>query len=159
MRHVGPIEPGGVYLFDWRPKKPLGQLRKRLCFFLILLGICTFFLPIIFLDSPVLNRTAWSPWNIASTFFEGELPVLGGGFDLDLIAMALIYFLMPLALIAVFRPGLPKALYVISWIGVVLDAGFGRGPWATETFGHRHMMPGLAWWVLVCVMPGLLALC
>jgi hypothetical protein len=146
------------------PKKPPGQPRKRLCVFLILLGICTFLLPIIFLDSPVLNRTAWSPLNIVAKFFEGELPVLGGGFDNGLITMALIYLLMPLALVAVFRPGPPKALYVISWIGVFLDGVLmGRNRHIEmldpSTFGHSHMKAGLAWWVLACVMPALLALC
>ncbi len=160
MRQLGQIEPGSrVYTFDWWPKKPLGQLRRRLCAFLILLGACTFFLPIIILDSPVLERTAWSPFNIVSKLFEGELPALGGGFDLDLISIALIYWLMPFAFMAVYRSGPPKALLAIGWIGVALAVTLRRGPWEVSTFGHSHMRAGLAWWVLVCVMPALLALC
>src|SRR5260221_12479027 len=134
MQHVGPIEPDGVYVFDW-PKKPFGELRKRFCLLLILLGACTFFLPIIILDSPVVNRTEWSPWNIVLKVFEGELPVPGAGFDLELISMAVIYVLMPFALMAVYHPGPPKALLVISSIGAVLDVVLRGGPSGMDAFG------------------------
>jgi len=163
MGHVGPIEPDGAYVFDWRPKKPFGKPRKRFCLLLILLGVCTFFLPMIILDSPTVNRTEWSPWNIVSKVFEGELPVPGGSFDLELIAMALIYVLMPFALMAVFRPGPPKALLVISSIGIGLDGalrhGLLLGLWHMDMFGTRYMRAGLALWVLVSIMPALLAIC
>jgi len=158
MGHVGPIEPDGVYVFDW-PKKPLGELRKRFCLLLILLGACTFFLPLIILDSPAVNRTEWSPWNIVSKVFEGELPVLGSGLGPELISMAVIYALMPFAVMAIYRPGPPKALRVISLIGAVLDAALRDGPRGMHAFGPRHVSAGLAWWILLCIMPALLALC
>ncbi len=158
MKTVGPIEPDGIYVRAW-PKKPLGELRKRFCFLLISLGVCTFFLPMIILDSPVLNRTEWSALAIVSKVFEGKLPVPGSSFDLELIAMAVIYLLMPFALLAAYRPGPPKALLVISCMGVALDGCLRRGPWGMDTFGPRHMRGGLAWWVLMSIMPALLAIC
>jgi len=161
MKTVGPIEPQGIYVFDW-PKKPLGELRKRFCFLLISLGVCTFFLPMIILDSPVLNRTEWSALNIASKVYEGKLPVPEGSFDGDLIEMAVLYLLMPFALLAVYRPGPPKALFVISSIGVGFDLWRLRHlTWGMDidAFGPRHMRAGLAWWILAAIMPALLAIC
>jgi len=72
----------------------------------------------IILDSPVLNRTEWSALNIASKVYEGKLPVPEGSFDGELIEMAVVYLLMPFALLAVYRPGPPKALLVISYMGI-----------------------------------------
>src|SRR6266478_1405077 len=158
MKTVGPIEPDGIYVRAW-PKKPLGELRKRFCLLLISLGACTFFLPMLILDSPVLNRTEWSALAIVSKLFEGKLRVQGGSFDLKLIAIAVIYLLMTFALMAVYRPGPPKALFVISCMGVALYGALRHGTWGMDTFGPSRMRAGLAWWVLMSIMPALLAIC
>ena len=148
------------------PTKPLGEERKRLACVLISLGICSSFLPIVILDPPVLNRTEWSALNVASKVYEGKLPVPGSSFDLELIAIAMIYLLMPFALIALYRPGPPKALKVICGMGAILDVVFRRGPYGMDTFGlgtgyfaPGHMRAGPAWWILPWIMPALLAIC
>ncbi len=151
------------------PTRPLGEERKWFACVLISLGICSFFLPMVILDPPVLNRTEWSALNVASKVYEGKLPVPGGSFDVQLIAIALIYSLMPFALIAVYRPGPPRALKVISWIGVGLDVAFKLiwGPHNMNTFGGEysgyfgsgHMRAGPAWWILLSITPALLAIC
>ena len=160
MWYVGP-DGLNAYLLDWWPRKPLGEQRKRFGVLLILLGVCTLFLPMIVLDSPVLKRTEWSALNIASKVYEGKLPLPGGSFDLELIAMAVIYLLMPFALLALYRPGPPKALNVISCVGVVFDMWLRRGPYGMDVFGWEcgHMRTGPAWWILPWIMPALLAIC
>ncbi len=128
----------------------------------VVLGVCTFFLPMIILDSPVLNRTEWSALNIASKVYEGKLPVPEGSFDGELIEMAVVYLLMPFALLAVYRPGPPKALLVISYMGIAwVGWRLRRLTWGIDidAFGPRHMRAGLAWWVLLSIMPALLAIC
>jgi hypothetical protein len=102
------------------PMKPLGKRRKWLALLVIAIGICTFFLPMVILDTPLLNRTEWSALNIVSKVYEHKLPVQGGRLDEGLIEIALIYLLMPFALMALYLPGPPKALMVISGIGFVL---------------------------------------
>jgi len=119
----------------------------------------------IILDSPVITRTEWSPWNIVSKVIAGELTVAG---DDVLISMAVIYLLIPFALMAVYRPGPPKVLILISTIGLAMDGALWRGsrsipkfgfPWGMDTFGFRHMRVGLALWILFSIMPALFALC
>jgi hypothetical protein len=147
MRTGGPIEPDGIYVRDWR-KKPLGKLRKRFCLLIILLGACTFLLPMIILDSPILNRTEWSPWNIASKLIAGELPVAG---DDVLISMAVTYVLMPFALVAIYRPGPPKALAIIEQISLAMDGVLWQGSRSVEKSdslrGWIHLHSDIRAWV------------
>jgi len=50
--------------------RPLGKRRKQLALLVIAIGIYTFFVPMVVLDPPVLNRTEWSALNIASNIYE-----------------------------------------------------------------------------------------
>jgi hypothetical protein len=65
-------------------------------------------------DPPLFRQSEWSPLYIARNVYERKLSVSGGHLDEHLIAMALIYLLMPLALLALYHPGPPKALIAIA---------------------------------------------
>jgi hypothetical protein len=75
----------------------------------------------------------------------------------------LIYALMTLSVVALYRPGPPKVLRTLGIIGFV--AGY-EAKWWDSTFhwlfgyyGHMrywHMTRGVTWWVLPWVMPILL---
>lgn len=148
------------------PAKPLGEKRKQLALLVIAIGICTFFMPMVILDPPVMNRTEWSALDIALKIYERKLPVPEGQFDDQLLQIALIYVLMVFALVALYLPGPPKALMVISTIGFAFSY---VANWWTSTFhwtfgyyGHMqtwHMSRGPAWWILPWIMPSLLAIC
>ena len=53
---------------------PLGKRRKSLAFFVVALGIISFFWPLITTDPPVLGKTQWSAWNVACQIYQGNLP-------------------------------------------------------------------------------------
>jgi hypothetical protein len=56
----------------------LDRDRKDLGLSVIGLGLCTLFLPLVIVDPPVMNRTEWSPLNIARAVYERSLPARGG---------------------------------------------------------------------------------
>ena len=145
------------------PSRPLGPQRKRFGFLILLIGLSTFFSPIVTLNPPLLNRADWSPFHMASAVFARELPVPNGHFDEAVIEIGLLYVLMILALVAIFVPKTTKPLAVISSIGFAVSSvakfwhhGF------MYTFGWDYWDPGrmkmsLTWWLLPWVMPALLA--
>jgi hypothetical protein len=145
--------------------QPLGEERKRFALLVIAIGLCTSGLPMVTLNPPLLNRTEWSAFDIASNVCQRHLPVPKGHFDEGLIEIALIYLLMPVALVAIYLPGPPKALKVISGIGFVLSSLAKFWDFSfLETFGWDywgpgHLRAGLAWWILPWIMPALLAIC
>ena len=116
-------------------------------------------------DPPLMNRTEWSALNIATKVYQRKLPVPRGSFDEGLIEIALTYLLMPFALMALYIPGPPNALKVVSSIGFVLGslARFWHHAFmytfGWEYFGPKHMRPGPAWWILPWIMPAVLAIC
>ena len=145
------------------PAKPLGGPRKRIALGIITLGVVTFVLPMVTLDPPVLNRAQWSPVQILSAVYAGELPVAKGHFDETLFEAAMLYLLMIAGLGAVYLPRSPKPLTVISLLGFVVSSSarfwhlgfmFLFNSW--EPGGVRI---GLAGWILPWVMPALFALC
>jgi hypothetical protein len=144
--------------------KPLGNSRKLLGVLVVAVGMCSFFSPIAILDPPMLGRSQWSPLHIARNVYEGKLPVAGGQLDENLFGMALIYALMPLALVAMYAPGSPRPLIAISTIGFVPSflAKFWHHAFmktfGCEYFGAGHLQRGLTWWVLPWIMPALLAI-
>jgi len=147
------------------PAKPLGRERKRLAFFVIAIGLGTFFLPMVILNPPLLDRAQWSPFHIASAVNAGALPVPKGHFDEALLEIALLYLLMILALVAVFFRNASKPLTAISTVGFIVSvmAKFWRLGFL-YTFGWYYWEPsrmkiGLAWRILPWIMPILLALC
>jgi hypothetical protein len=143
--------------------KPLGGPRKRFAFALIIVGLMTFFLPIVTLDPPLLNRAHWSPFHILSAVYAGALPVARGHFDEVLVEIALLYVLMILALGAVYLLASPKPLTVISFLGFVVSSaarfwhlGF---LFMFDYWAPNQVKIGLTGWILPWVMPALLALC
>jgi hypothetical protein len=145
------------------PAKPLGAPRKRFSLAVIVLGICTFVLPIVNVSPSVLNRTQWSAFYILSAVYAAELPVAKGHFDQVLADIALLYALMPFALGAVFLPKSPKPLTVISFVGFVVSSaarfwhlGF---MFLFDNWEPGGVKIGLAGWILPWIMPALFALC
>lgn len=152
------------------PPKPLGRQRRRIGLALIVLGTWTFFIPIVVLDPPVMGRTTWSAFGIALKVYQGQLPVSGGSIDLQMLEIALIYLLLPVAAWALYRPGPPKVLQAISCIGIGLELG-GLNPtkalhltlfgWHYFGYGGHdgHIKGGPGFWILPWIMPALLAIC
>ena len=145
------------------PGKPLGGPRKRLALGVITLGVVTFVLPIVNLDPPVLNRAQWSPVQILSAVYTGELPVAKGHLDETLVEAALLYLLMIPALGAVYLPKSPKPLTVISLLGFIVSSsarfwhlGF---MFLFDSWEPGGVRIGLVGWILPWVMPALFALC
>lgn len=141
----------------------MGKNRRGLALCLIVAGMCTFFIPIVILDHPVLNRVEWSPLQIASSVATRQLPVPGGHFDEALIEIGLIYLLLIFSLVVLFVPAPPNSLKIFSAIGSVAGSlarfwhsGF-LYTFGWEYFG-QHMRRGPAWWILPWVMPALLAI-
>jgi hypothetical protein len=145
------------------PAKPLGKQRKQIIVSLSAIGLWTFFLPMVILEPPVYAKTNWSPLDIAVNFYNRKLPVPGGMFDEGVAEIGMIYLLTIFALVAVFIPGPPNVLRVISSIGFGLSS---LAKWWNSTFhwtfgyyGHMltwHMTRGLAWWVVPWIMPAIL---
>ena len=133
----------------------------------IAIGLYTFFVPLAIVEPPVMNRTDWSALNIALNVCWRKLPVPGGRFDEGLIEIALIYLLMPFALVALYLPGPPTALKVVSGIGSILGslAKFWKFAFVQTFFGffghtvNWHVRFGPASWALPWVMPLLFAIC
>jgi len=160
----------GSLLFGLAPTRtrtiqPLGPQRKRLALGVVLIGLCTAGLPMVILDPPLLNKSQWTPLNIALKVYQRELPVSRGSLDDSVIEMAFIYLLMLLALMALSIPGPPKLLKGISGFGFVLSTlvkfwhhSF-LNMFGWQYFGPGHLRPGPAWWILPWVMPALLAIC
>jgi hypothetical protein len=154
-----------------------GKERKRLAVWVIAIGITTFFLPMVVVDPPVLNRTEWSPLHIAAGVLTGKLPVPHGSLDPRLLGIALIYGLMIAFLAALLLRDSPKALPIISIIGCLVSSSASRWrvtfrwtffPYfgqvhailAGNAHVHEwHLRVGPAWWILPWIMPALLAIC
>jgi hypothetical protein len=145
------------------PAKPLGGPRKRFALVVIALGVVTFVLPMVNVDPPVLNRAQWSPVQILSAAYAGELPAAKGHFDEVLFEAALLYLLMIAALGAVYLPRSPKPLTVISLLGFIVSssARFWRlgFMFLFDSWEPGGVRIGLAGWILPWVMPALFALC
>ena len=147
------------------PSKPFGGEPKRLALFVVAVGLCTFLLPLVILNPPFMNRSQWTPFDIASAVCTGQLPVAKGHFDEVLIEVALIYGLMPFALIAVLWSRAPRILTLISTVGsIAASTGKFWRHGFLDIFGWDYWEPGrmkigLAWWILPWIMPVLLALC
>ena len=92
---------------------PLGKRRKSLAFFVVALGIISFFWPLITTDPPVLGKTQWSAWNVACQIYQGNLPNRKLSDTCERCdrqwVLALFYV-----------PKLPTALYVLIVLALVL---------------------------------------
>src|SRR5216683_6375172 len=125
------------------PLKPLEQTRKQFSLLVIAIGMSTFFVPLVTLNPAVMNRTQLSALDIAVNIYHRRLPVPKGSFDESLLEIALIYVLLPFALMALCLSGPPKALKVISGVGSILGslAKFWRFGFL-NTFGWEYWGPG-----------------
>jgi hypothetical protein len=144
----------GSLLFGLAPGRtrtiqPLGPQRKRLALGVVLIGLCTAGLPMVILDPPLLNKSQWTPLNIALKVYQRELPVSRGSLDNSVIEMVFIYLLMLLALVALSILGLPKLLKGISGFGFVLRTlvkfwhhSF-LNTFGWQYFGSGYLRPGL----------------
>lgn len=52
----------------------LGPRTRQMTLLLALVGLATFFVPLVETSVPVMGQTHWSPWEIASGMMKGDLP-------------------------------------------------------------------------------------
>ena len=148
------------------PMTALGPTRRNLAWLVLVIGFCTFFVPLVAIDPPVLGRVQWSALDIASGIFRGELPVPQGRFDPGLTEITLIYAFMAFAAAALTVSRAQEVLRVIALFGTVLSslAKWWGGTFIWTFFGYFgpvanwHLTPGPAWYVLPFVMPALLVI-
>jgi hypothetical protein len=131
--------------------------RTTLCLFVIAIGICTFFVPLITVDPPVAGTAHWSEWQIVQHMYEGKLPNptcerCGEPVVRSLVALpvtvTVIYVLMLSTVIPLSVPYASATLTGISGVGAVISLSLWRfgTRWAfEETFygsafrlGHVH---------------------
>jgi hypothetical protein len=143
--------------------KLLGRNGKILAVCIIVVGILIFFSTMVVLNPPLYGRTHWTPIQIAQAVWQEKLPVPEGHFEESLIGIAVIYAMLPLALVATLMSGSRKALRIVSTIGLIPSylGKFWEGDFLFTFgwlyFGHEHMQRGLTWWILPWIMPALLA--
>lgn len=144
---------------------PLGRERKKIGLLIIIVGLLTFFLPIVRLNPPLMNRSQWSPLDIASGLFRRALPVPGGRFDESLVEIFSLYGLMACAIPAALFFRSPQTLRVISGMGTGVSF-FGKfwehgflNTFGWSYFGSAHLERGATWWLLPFIMPALLGIC
>ena len=99
--------------------QPLGPRRRRLATAFLVLGLFSFFLPLIKLDTPVLNKTRWSPFDIAQKVYEGDLPPNVLGRDLTDSMPIMIPTLYLLQLVALFSVAISKSPVILKNIAVI----------------------------------------
>ena len=101
------------------------KTRRRLAFVILVLGLWTFFEPLVTFSKPIYGRTQWSAWNIVSQLRDGRLLHLPDMLpDLFLNSVFLIpwsYLLMLLALLALCLPRPQKVLRAIGGIGGIIS--------------------------------------
>jgi hypothetical protein len=101
--------------------EPLGPRRKAIAAGVLILGLLSFFLPLIKLDLAVFDKTRWSPFDIAMKVYEGDLPVKrASGRDLTSIPIMIpvLYLLELAALFSVMTSRSPATLKNIAVLGL-----------------------------------------
>lgn len=109
----------------------LGRRRQMFATVVLLLGLLSFFLPLIKTAPPVMGRTLWSPWDITVEMCGGQLPpTTSGGLGARLfsipIMISTIYVLQIVALLAVALRRSSAILKSMAAIGV-FTSWFWRG--------------------------------
>lgn len=116
------LHDSGANSFKHSPiVEPLGPRRRIFAIAVLMLGLFSFFLPLIKLDIPVLSKTQWSPFDITLKVYEGDLPVMGPtGRDLTSIPIMIpaLYLLELIALFSVVISRSPVTLKNIAVISV-----------------------------------------
>ena len=102
--------------------EPLGPRRKILAAGVLILGLLSFFLPLIKVDVPVLDKTRWSPFDLAVRVYEGDLPPRVTGRTLATTSIPImipaVYLLQLAALVSLATSPSPVILKNIAVIGV-----------------------------------------
>lgn len=124
--------------------RPFGWRRKALVLFVATLGFISFFSPQIAVDPPVIEKTRWSPWDIAWQLSQGGLPHPSLRKDCErcdrqyVVALfymphdlAVIYMLLALAPISLLASKSKGILTIIGLVGTMLAYESGR-------WGARH---------------------
>jgi hypothetical protein len=52
----------------------LGARTRQMTMLLALVGLATFFVPLVMTSSPVMGQSRWSPWQIVTGMLRGDLP-------------------------------------------------------------------------------------
>ena len=99
--------------------EPLGPRRRTLATAVLILGLFSFFLPLIKLDIPVLSKTQWSPFDIAEKMYEGELPPNTIGRDITSSVPLMIPTLYILQLGALFSVAISRSPVILKSIAVI----------------------------------------
>jgi hypothetical protein len=140
--------------------------------FVIVLGLLTFFAPLVTLDRPVLDTTHWSAFQIVWEMYQGNLhayecercgePQIRALAALP-VSITAIYVLMVVALLPLTVPYALDTVAAIAGLGGIISLYLSRRPtaWAfEETFygrasGVRHVHYVLLQLTLFGVMAGL----
>jgi hypothetical protein len=99
--------------------EPLGPRRRTLATAVLILGLFSFFLPLIKLDTPVLNKTRWSPFDIAEKVYEGDLPPNAMGRHITNSIPIMIPTLYVLLLVALFSLAISRSPVILKSIAVL----------------------------------------
>ncbi len=106
--------------------EPLGARRRTLSFMVIVVGMLTFFVPLVTTNPPVIEMSRWSAFTIVMRMYEGKLPEpicerCGEPLIRSFLALPLMisvnYALMVLALVALCFPRSPGFLRGLSLSG------------------------------------------
>jgi hypothetical protein len=144
--------------------KPFSKTRRRLAAVILALGLSTFFMPLFSVSPPVMGRSVWTAWNLASHVYAQRSPFADVSFTLGLSGVALVYVLMLCGLVAIVLPRPKKVLVAIAVFGSI--AGYDPFYWGHSMFarwlfrsagmkiGAVQYEPGI--YMLIPIMPALL---
>jgi hypothetical protein len=114
---------------------PFGPKRRTLTLGVLLVGVLTFFVPLVTTDPPVLGRSQWSVFDMVWHICQRELPP-SRYWSLKLIYLPLdcffIYLLFLSAILLLRFPNLHKQLARISVLGIFLLAEMWQ--WDKDSF-------------------------
>jgi hypothetical protein len=135
----------------------MGWRRKSLVLFVATLGLISFFSAQLIVDPPVLEKTRWSPWDVAWQLYQGGLPHpslretcerCDHQYVVALFyvphSLAIIYLLFALAPISLLASQSKGLLTVIGFLGGMLAYANGRwsGPHDLKILFYGFLAPG-----------------
>jgi hypothetical protein len=107
--------------------KTLGPRSRQLTLLLALVGLSTFFVPMVATSVPIMGQSRWSPWQIATGMLRGDLPAAVLLTQRGLGAIRLLTFV---------NTTLFGGLFIYIVLAAVLVVAFGRA--------QRIILGGLA---------------
>jgi hypothetical protein len=125
----------------------LDRRRRLLAVPLVALGLCTFVVPTITTDPPVLTRVRWSPLDILTQIHKGAVPTRSGdasGIDGVQFYFAASYLLLLFALLTITVLPSRKVLVVIALLNALISSATGsrHGPSDFWTLFYGSLNPG-----------------